>query len=53
MTDERVSKERGVMVLTGESRSTGGKADRTRTGQVLGLYVRSSRPAIWIAHVHI
>jgi hypothetical protein len=40
------------MVLTGESRSNGGKANRTRTGQVLDLYVRSQRPAIWIAHAH-
>jgi len=52
MTDERASKEHGEMVLTGESRSTGGKANRTCTGQVLDLYVRSQRPAIWIAHVH-
>ena len=52
MTDERVSKEHGEMVLTGESRSTGGKANHTRTGQVLDLHVRSQRPAIWMAHVH-
>jgi len=52
MTDKRVSKGHGEMVLTGESRSNGGKANRTRTGQVLDLYVRSQRPAIWIAHAH-
>ena len=47
MTDERVSKEHGEMVLTRESRSTGGKANRTCTGQVLDLYVRSQEAGHW------
>jgi len=45
MTDERVIKKHGEMVLTGENRSTGEKANLTCNGQVLDLYVRSQRPA--------
>ena len=38
-------KKHGEMVLTGENRSTGEKANLTCNGQVLDLYVRSQRPA--------
>jgi hypothetical protein len=47
MTVERVSKEHGEMVLTGESRSAGGKAHRTCTGQVLTFARSQSEAGHW------